>query len=256
MALDSGHGLGEIIVHPIDGILLVLFDGGAFEDGDPLHEPAENFPQVCIVGDHLGNDVGGPGQSLFCRIDALFGVYIIFCQHSGLGKILSLPVELHCQRLQAFFLCHGSAGAALGPVGTVEVLQLRQGDGGIQGGGNFLRQLFLGLDGFADLLPALGEIPEILQPVGQSAERGVVHGSVEFLAVPGNKRNGVAFIQKGHHIFNIFGALFQLLCKLRDQFVHRFSSVSGAIISYFREIEKPGLKKSSPSGILKREGWI
>ena len=50
----------------------------------------------------------------------------------------------------------------------------------------------------------LREIAQILQPRFQRPKRRVVHRAVLLLAVAGDERDGVALIQKGDDIFDIF----------------------------------------------------
>ena len=53
-------------------------------------------------------------------------------------------------------------------------------------------------------LEPLGKIAQILEPCFERPKRCVVHCAVLLLAVAGDERNGVAFVQKGNDVFNIF----------------------------------------------------
>lgn len=64
--------------------------------------------------------------------------------------------------------------------------------------------VFLRFDGGFDLLAPLGEIAQILKPCFERPECRVIHRAVLFLAVAGDKRNGVALVQQGDDVFDIF----------------------------------------------------
>ena len=100
------------------------------------------------------------------------------------------------------------------PVGAVEVLHLRQGFGGVDGGGQILRQLALLGDRALHRLPPLLKTPEVLEPLLQGAEGGVVHGAMELLAVPGDEGDGVALVQEARHVLHVLRSLAELLGDL------------------------------------------
>ena len=96
------------------------------------------------------------------------------------------------QRLQALLLGHGGPGPALGLIGPVQVLQLRQGLGRFKLLFQLRGQLPLGLDGGCDGLPAFLEPPQVLEPGLQGPQRRVVHGAMELFPVAGDEGNGIA----------------------------------------------------------------
>ena len=105
-------------------------------------------------------------------------------------------------------------------IGAVEILHLRQGGGGVDGGGELLRQLALALDGGLDLLPPLVQIAQVLQPVGQGAQGGIVHGPVELLAVAGDEGDGVALVNEAHHVLHVGLAPAQLPGQYLNDGIH------------------------------------
>ena len=127
------------------------------------------------------------------------------------------------QGRQALLPGHGGPGAALLLVGAVQVLHLRQGGGGVDGGGELLRQLALLLDGLLHRLPAVLQVPQVLEPLLQGPQGGVVHGAVELLAVAGDEGDGVALVQKAHHVLHVLRLLIQLLGNALDNGVHSVS---------------------------------
>ena len=135
---------------------------------------------------------------------ARFRVNVCLRQHLRRVHFQRLRENCVRQRLEALFLRDGRAGAALGLVGPVEVLDLSQRRRLVDGLRQLLRQLFLRGDGGLDLLAPLGKIAQILEPCFERPKRCVVHCAVLLLAVAGDERNGVAFVQKGNDVFNIF----------------------------------------------------
>ena len=96
-------------------------------------------------------------------------------------------------------------------VGAVKILHLCQGLGAVDGGGQFLRQLALLLDGFFHRIPAFLQPTEVLEPFLQRPEGGVVHSAMKLLAVAGNEGDRVALVQQPDHVFHMPGVLIQLL---------------------------------------------
>ena len=96
-------------------------------------------------------------------------------------------------------------------VGPVEVLHLRQRFSAVDGGGQLICQLALFVNGALHGLPALLQSPEVLEPLLQRSERGIVHGAVKLLAVAGDEGDGVALVQQAHHVFHVLRGLVQLL---------------------------------------------
>ena len=205
MALQAGDGLREIKILPVDGGLLVLLlCRGRLRRAAAVHERTQALAHLRVVGDALGEDVGRAGQRIFQRPDALVRVDIRRGQRLGRVHAQRLGKDSVRQRLEALFPGDRRARAALGLVGAVEVLDLRERRGLVDGLCQLVRQLFLRGDGGLDLLAPLGEIAQILQPRLKRAERRVVHGAVLLLAVAGDEGNGVALVKKGDDICDIF----------------------------------------------------
>ena len=200
--------MGKVVIQAVDGVL--VGGGHAAEQAVLRQQVPELFAQVGVVGNLLGDDVGCARQGVLRRLHALFRVDVTGGLGQWVGTIRGLGEQEQGQRLQALFLCSGGPGAALLLVGAVQILHLCQGPGGVDGGGQLLRQLALVLDGFFHRLPALLQAPEVLQPLLQGAEGGVVHGAVEFLAVAGDEGDGVALVQQGDDVFHVAQGLVQL----------------------------------------------
>ena len=147
--------------------------------------------------------VVGPSEGVGHGLYSLAGVDVVLGGGHRGGAVLPLGEQQLGQGLQSLFPGHGGPGAALLLIGAVQVLQLRQGLGPVQGGGELLRQLSLAFDGFFHRLPALLQAPEVLEPLLQGAEGGIVHGAVQFLAVPGDEGDGVALVQQPDNVFHV-----------------------------------------------------
>ena len=207
MPLGPIDGSLKVVIEPIDRVPLVLFCGGG--DQDPLGPPQRPQPltQGSVVRDLLGHDVGGALERLLRSLHPFFGVHIAGGHKKRLGAVPALGEQERGQGLQTLFTGDGGAGAALLPVGTVQVLHLSQGGRGVNGGGESLSELSLPVDSGLDLAPAFFQIAQVLEAVGQGAQGGVVHGSVEFLAVAGDKGDGIPLVNELDHVFHVDGVL-------------------------------------------------
>ena len=218
VALESGEGLGEVVVQPVDGVLLHRRLGA--ELPLPLQQGTEGLAEGGVVADGLGDDVGGAGKGVLRRLHALFAVHV-FCRLCQRGRAVRPLGEQHLrQGRKTLFPGNGGPGAALLLVGAVQVLHLRQRPGGVDGERQLFRQLALLLDGLLHRLPALRQVPQVLEPLLQIPQGGVVHGAVELLAVPGDEGDGVALVQKVHHVFHVAGVFVQFRCQLLDDVLH------------------------------------
>ncbi len=155
-----GHRLLIIVVHAVHA---VFFLGGfGFDHALPKQHFADFLAKRRVVADLLGQDVPRARQSVVRGRHFLFGVDVLFRfgLHVPLGQLQQQPQG---QGFQAPFLGDGGAGAALGPEGAVNILQLGQGLGLLQGQGQLVRQHALFLQGLYDFLPALFQIAQIFQ---------------------------------------------------------------------------------------------
>ena len=135
-------------------------------------------------------------------------------------------------------------------VGAVEVLDLRERRGRVDGSGELRRELTLSVDSLFNLLTALVEIAqirqailefsaalfkaaEVLQPLFERAQRGIVHCTVELLAVAGDKGDGVALVEQMHDVFNVPGVFAELgskgLNEIHKMFLSYIGRRSGAV---------------------------
>ena len=196
---QPGDGGSEIIV---ELVYRIRFRISLADKTSPAHNQLpQSLADVRIVGKIFSNDVAGTGNGFFFGCNALFFVYK---GQRQLRNVLPILGENRLgQGIQPLFPGNGAPGAALLLVGTVEVLHLGHGGGAVDGGAQFFRKLALVFYGFFHFVSALLEGAQVGQPGFQIPQGGIIHGTVHFLSVPGNKRNGVAFVNQLHHVFNI-----------------------------------------------------
>ena len=134
---------------------------------------------------------------------------------------------------KALFLRHRGAGAALLLVGAVEVFDLGERFGAVDGGSELIGQLALLIDGLFHRFAALFKTAEVLEPLFERAQRGIVHCTVELLAVAGDKGDGVALVEQMHDVFNVPGVFAELgskgLNEIHKMFLSYIGRRSGAV---------------------------
>ena len=208
MSRQPGQYLLKVVVQPVHAVLLA--GGHAFQPTLPHQQPPQRLADGRVVGDDLRDDVVRPLQCVRYRLHALLRVDVVRGGLRRVGAVRPLRQQPLRQRRKPFLPGRRGPGAALLLVGPVQILHLRQRGGALNGGGQLLRELALPVDGGQHLLPALGQITQIAQPVLQLPQGGVVHSAVKLLAVAGDERDGVALVQQGDDIFHMAQGLVQL----------------------------------------------
>ena len=204
---QPGNGLGEIVIELIHCVLLRVL--GLADEVSSAHDQfPKGFADRGIVGQVLRNDVAGTLEGILHGIDLLFRVQVAFRQRSGVGALLG--EDGSGQWVQTLLPGDGGPGAALLLIGPVQVLHLRHGTGSIDGGFKLSCELSLIFNGFLYLVPAGLKVAQIGKAGFQGSKGGIVHGTVELLAVAGNEGNGVSLVDEGDDIFHIFRLLIQL----------------------------------------------
>ena len=192
-------GLVEFVIGAVDGI---LFLRSPRAHGDAaLQVFLQRFAVVRIVGFDFRDDVRRASEGVFDRLHAFLRVHVLRGQ--SLGRVLALQQDLEGQRFQPLFLRDGRAGAFLLLIRPVQVFQFGLGGGRFDGGPQLVRQFSLLFDGVQHRFLALVQVAQIRQPFRQRAQPGVVHGAVQLLAVAGDERDGVAFVDQLHHVRNV-----------------------------------------------------
>ncbi len=229
VALHPGEGLGEVVVEPVDRVL--LHGRLAVEPPVPGQQGPEGLPELRVVAEHFRHDVAGPRQGILRRLHALLRVDVPRRLRQGVRAVPPLGEEQLRQGGKALLPGHRRPGPALLLVGPVQVLHLRQGGGGVDGPGQLPGQLALFLDGLLHGLPPLLEAPEVVQALLQIPEGGVVHGPVELLAVAGDEGDGVALVQEADHVVHVFLRLAQLPGQLCNDGFHMSSLIRWPVSS-------------------------
>ena len=208
---QPGQRLLEVVIQPVDAVR--LHGGQTAETALPRQQAPQSLADIRVVGKHLGHDVVGALQGVRRRLHTLLRVDIVLRRQFRRRTIFLLGQQQQRQRLQPLLPRRRGTGAALLLIGTVEILHLRQRSGTVDGGGQLLRQLPLLLDGLLHRLPALGQIPQVLEPFLQRAQSGVIHGAVQLLAVAGDKGDGISLIQQADNVFHMLRVFIKLLCN-------------------------------------------
>ena len=245
MTLQLVHRLSEVIIGGVNAVfsLFVLLDPGGLDAAVDTHQIAYPLAHLGIVGDLFCDDVLGTLQGGLGILYALFGVDKGLCQfQGGFAQLLTQQQRL-CQRLQTLFPCHTGAGLALGAEGAVNIVNFGKGGGLVQCGRHLFRQIALRLDELADFLPAGIQIAEILQLVGDLTDQLVIHGTVHFLAVTGDKGDGISLVQQGDDIGNIVLTDVEFFCN--DNCVRHDLLLSGIVLPLYHK-----RKEKAPEWVL------
>ena len=217
VALQAAHRLRKVVVHGVDGVVLVCADG--FEHAGAVQQRAQASTQVCIVRQILRDDVARARERILGGLHTLFRVDIGLCQRFKCRGGGARRENGRCKRLQPLFARDGRTGAPLGTVGAVQVVERGERLCLLNGSSQFVRQLALCIDRISHLGAALVQPAQIGKPVGQLADGLVVHRAVHFLAVARDKRHGVAVVEQLDHVFHIVFLLPELAGKdLNDRF--------------------------------------
>ena len=192
MARRFGDRLGVVVISFVDALLVGL-RGLRFDHAGVAVQAAQRRAKRSGIGHILRDDVARTRE---CRV--LVGHFVrdvFLCQSVRVvaGALLEQPL---CQRLKTLRARDARAGLALGAVGAVDVLHLRERLRVFERGRKFVRPLALFLDGRAHGLFLRVELAQVLQPLAERAQRAVVHAARGLLAVAGDERDGVALVDE------------------------------------------------------------
>ena len=148
------------------------------------------------LADGLGQDVADTFENLLGRIQPLFDADEFLGRGHWIGQQLVAVPDPDGQRLQALVPGIGGLGPFLGLEGKIKVLQplgvLRRANGRRKLG----VELALGLDRLEYCLFAFGQFPKPMDAKLDLADHDLVQVPGPFLAIPGNERNRVTFVQQ------------------------------------------------------------
>ena len=165
-----------------------------------------------VVGDLLRDNIHGHGKGGLHAVDAVFGIHEFFRLFLRRDRGLRGP-QVQGQGLQSFFTGDHGSGAAFGLIWSVEILQSYRCFRRFDLRPEFFGQLALLFDGRQDRLPAFFQGTQVTKPFIQVSKHLVIQGPVGFLAVSGNKGNGIAFVDQADDGFRLPDFDVQFLCE-------------------------------------------
>jgi signal transduction histidine kinase len=158
---------------------------------------------IAQLAEQLGRFAELLGQDVACAVerrldvgDALVGVDVC----GGFRLRIEQRVREQCvrERLEAGFAGDLRARAALRLVRQIEIFEHLLAVGRVDRGAQLVGQLALFVDARQDRRAAILELAQIQQAFLELAQLRVVQIARHFLAVPGNERNGRAFVEELH----------------------------------------------------------
>ena len=221
MAGEAAHLLRKVIIHAVNAVFVLGLFG--FQHAGAEGQLPQLFAGVRVVAELLGQNIPCALQSFFSVFNAPLRIDESLRDFFCCLFLFVLHQQLQGQRLQPLFLGNGSAGAALGTEGPVQVFQFGQRRGRRQLGGKLLRQVSLLLQGVFDFRPALVQSAKILQAFKNLPQHLIVQRIGHCLTVEGNKRNGISIIDQLEHILALLFFQMKLLTKKGGN-IHWFKS--------------------------------
>ena len=125
--------LRKVVIHAVYAVFVLGFFG--FQYACAEGQLPQFLACVRVVAELLGQYIPGALQRVLDRFNALVRLNKSLCDLLRRFLFFVLHQKQQCQRLQALFLGDGSAGAAFGAEGTIQILQFRQRRGSRQFGG-------------------------------------------------------------------------------------------------------------------------
>ena len=162
-----------------------------------------------ILAYTFGDDVAGTRKGLLRGVDAFVGIDILGGHIVNVARVLLL--QLVGQGLQAALYGHGGAGAALGLVGEVEVLQFRHVGSGAYLLLQFRGQFALVADGCEDGFAPFVQLFEFDEQVADGGNLHFVEASGGLFAVAGNEGNCGTLFQELYGLLYLTGSEVELL---------------------------------------------
>ena len=101
-------------------------------------------------------------------------------------------------------------------VGAVDIVDLGDGDGRVDGGDQLVGQLALRLNEILDLLTALFDIAQIIQPLLKRTQYGVIKTPRDLFAVTRDEGDGVALVNESDRLFDLIDRKVQFFGECFD----------------------------------------
>ena len=168
-----------------------------------MENTSQLFADLCAVREHLSDNIHRSIQCvLHCR-DIFFLIHKLFCVFQRI-KALLLFEYFQSKRLQSALFGDRSPRFSLRTERTVNILKLAQGLCFIQRRADFIGHFLLTCDQLSDLFPAFIQSAQIIQLFTEFTDQLIVHRTVHFFTVTGDKRNCVAVIKQIDDILRVF----------------------------------------------------
>ncbi len=191
--LRQRFGVVEIVA--VLGALVFLAIGHARADHPDLVHPVAQFADQCgVLAPALHQDRAGTFQRRLDVGHALLRIHV--GGGDGFRHLRGIGQQAIGQRLQPGLARDLGAGAALGLVRQVQILQPRLAVGGFDVGAQFVGQLALLLDARQHRGAAILQLAQVGQARFQIAQLGVVQPAGDFLAVARDEGDGGAFVEQ------------------------------------------------------------
>ncbi len=160
------------------------------------HHLPHRFAQIGVLADHLGNNVAGAFQRLFHAVHTFFRIHKTTgeCFKPFGGRLLRPQIQ--GERFQPLLARHGGLGAALRPVGQIQILQLAFVEGRFNASFEFIGELALLGDGSKNRLAARHQIAEIAQLFFDTPDLNLIEIAGGLLAIARDERHRAAIIQQ------------------------------------------------------------
>ncbi len=171
-----------------------------------------NRADIGIIADGLGDDIPGTLEGFFDRFHIFIQIGFLddVCDIS-LGK--RLLEDMVRQTLQASFTSDHGASAALGFIRGVQVLEGSHGLRCQDGGFELIREFALLFDGSQDSIPALLDLAQADDFICHDPDLLIIKGAGHFLAITGDERDSIAFVQQTDGGLHLGGFDFYLVSQ-------------------------------------------
>ena len=211
----AAHGKEAVTGNPREGFapfeVVAVFGGVvvrflACEDlaGDSgffLVDFADGAADGCVVGEAFGDDIAGTCEGFLRGLDPEFLLTVLTEESGGFRGRVGGGIGLggedpFRERLEAFFLCDGGAGAAFRAEGSEDVLEAGHGFRLVDLAAEGVGEQFPFVEAFEDGGAALVEFGDLEEAVADAGDLDFVEHAGDFLAVAGDEGHSGAFVKE------------------------------------------------------------
>ena len=218
-----------VVVVFVNGLFLWLFSNGC-NLAQAVCQVADVLAVLCIVGNYFRNDIQRTLNSLFCSFYALFGVDVLFSDNLDVFRFL-LQKDDVSKWLQALFLGNACASFALWTVWAVQVVNGNLSFCRFNFRAEFVSKFALLLDAGNNLCLLFFQVAQIRKSFKKFTKLLVVERASCFLAVTGNERNCVTFVNQVNSRFHLPFGNVKFICNFQNDIHCLFSLYLYPVIS-------------------------